>query len=46
MLRNKKSYEINCGIGKGYSVNDIINSFEKNIKKKFKKIIKKHDLEM
>ena len=41
MLRNKKSYEINCGIGKGYSVNDIINSFEKNIKKKFKKIIKK-----
>ena len=46
MLRNKKSYEINCGIGKGYSVNDIINSFEKNIKKKFKKLLKKHDLEM
>ena len=40
MLRNKKSYEINCGIGKGYSVNDIINSFEKNIKKKFKKLLK------
>ena len=41
MLRSKRSYEINCGIGKGYSVNDIVNAFEKNINKKFKKIIKK-----
>jgi UDP-glucose 4-epimerase len=41
MLRSKKSYEINCGIGKGYSVNDIIKAYEKNINKRFKKIIKK-----
>ena len=41
MLISKKSFEINCGIGKGYSVYDIVKAFEKNIQKKFKKIIKK-----
>ena len=41
MLKNKKSYEINCGIGKGYSVLDILSSFEKVIGKKFKTISKK-----
>lgn len=33
--KNKKSYEINCGIGNGFSVLKIIKSFEKIIKKKF-----------
>jgi len=41
MKNNKKSYEINCGIGKGYSVMEILRAFERVIKKKFKIIIKK-----
>jgi len=38
---NKKSYEINCGIGNGFSVLKIIKTFEKIIKKKFILIDKK-----
>jgi UDP-glucose 4-epimerase len=41
LKKNKKSFTINCGYGKGYSVLEIIESFEKYIKKKFKRIFKK-----
>ncbi len=41
MMRNNKSYELNCGIGKGYSVLQIIKTFEKILKKQFKTKIKK-----
>lgn len=41
LKKNKKSFTINCGYGKGYSVLEIIESFEKYIKKKFKKIFRK-----
>ena len=37
---NNRSIELNCGYGKGYSVLDIIKSFEKVHKIKMKKIIK------
>ncbi len=48
MKKNKKSYEINCGTGKSYSVIEIIKSFEKylGIKLKKKKLPKrKGDIE-
>lgn len=41
LKKNKKSFVINCGYGKGYSVCEIVNSFEKYVKKKFHKIFKK-----
>ena len=41
LKKNKKSFTINCGYGKGYSVSEIVDSFEQYIKKKFKRIYKK-----
>lgn len=41
LKKNKKSFTINCGYGKGYSVLEIIESFEKYINKKFKRIFKR-----
>ena len=40
-IQNKKSFIINCGYGKGYSVSEIIDNFEQYIKKKFKRIYEK-----
>ena len=37
----KKSYILNCGYGKGYSILEIIKNFEKLIKKNIKIIFKK-----
>ena len=39
--KDKKSYEINCGIGNGFSVLKIIKTFEKIINRKFKLTDKK-----
>jgi len=36
MRKNNKSYEINCGSGKGFSVFEILSNFERVIGKKFK----------
>jgi UDP-glucose 4-epimerase len=41
LKKNKKSFIINCGYGKGYSVSEIIDNFEQYIKKKFKRIYEK-----
>jgi UDP-glucose 4-epimerase len=41
LKKNKKSFIINCGYGKGYSVSEIVDSFEKYIKIKIKKIYEK-----
>jgi UDP-glucose 4-epimerase len=41
LKKKKSSFIINCGYGRGYSVYEIINSFEKYIKKKFIKIFEK-----
>ena len=41
LKKNKKSFIINCGYGKGYSVLEIIESFEKYINKKFKRTFKR-----
>ena len=30
--KNKKSFLVNCGYGKGYSVKELVSIFEKNIK--------------
>ena len=46
-ISNNKSLILNCGYSHGISVNDVINSFKKNTKKKIKvKIIKKRKGDM
>jgi UDP-glucose 4-epimerase len=41
MIKKNKSFELNCGYGKGYSVLDIVKIFRKTFKKNFKIIFKK-----
>jgi UDP-glucose 4-epimerase len=41
LKKDKKSFIINCGYGKGYSVSEIVNNFEKYIKKKIHRIFEK-----
>jgi UDP-glucose 4-epimerase len=41
MVKKNRSFELNCGYGRGYSVLDIANFFKKVFKKNFKIIYKK-----